>query len=190
MTQQEWIDVMRPAGDLRKGFEEFLHEYVPPNTFIAEIGSFAGASAEMILNQLNGTGFLLCVDSWDKEYYNGQWNMAEVESCFDRLKSNRNMHKMVGQSVPAAKWLLEHSNIRYDVVYIDADHSYEAVMADITNWSKLLKPGGIVAGHDFAHSWPGVTQAVMEVFQRCKIYPDSTWVASIDEMKPKILVAE
>lgn len=36
-----------------------------------------------------------------------------------------------------------------DWVYIDADHHYEEALFDIANWSKKVRPGGIVAGHDF-----------------------------------------
>lgn len=36
-----------------------------------------------------------------------------------------------------------------DFVYIDGDHSYQAVTEDITTWIKKLKPGGIIAGDDY-----------------------------------------
>jgi hypothetical protein len=36
-----------------------------------------------------------------------------------------------------------------DWVYIDADHSYDAVMADLHAWYPKVRKGGLVAGHDF-----------------------------------------
>lgn len=36
-----------------------------------------------------------------------------------------------------------------DFVFIDGDHRYEAVYEDIVEWSKIVKKGGIVAGHDY-----------------------------------------
>ncbi len=36
-----------------------------------------------------------------------------------------------------------------DFVYIDADHSYRTVMEDIVEWTKKVKPRGIVAGDDY-----------------------------------------
>ncbi len=36
-----------------------------------------------------------------------------------------------------------------DFVYIDANHEYDYVKQDITEWTKKVKPGGIVAGHDY-----------------------------------------
>lgn len=36
-----------------------------------------------------------------------------------------------------------------DWVYIDADHSYEAVAADLRAWWPKVKVGGLIGGHDF-----------------------------------------
>lgn len=53
-----------------------------------------------------------------------------------------------------------------DFVFIDADHSYSAVKEDIREWSKKVRSGGIVSGHDyyvFPHSGNrGVIDAVDE----------------------------
>ncbi len=36
-----------------------------------------------------------------------------------------------------------------DFVYIDGDHSYDYAMLDIILWTRRVRPGGIVAGHDY-----------------------------------------
>lgn len=54
-----------------------------------------------------------------------------------------------------------------DFCFIDADHSYESVLADIGAWWPKIKPGGQLAGHDYRQSAPwlvGVTPAVHEFF--------------------------
>ena len=54
---------------------------------------------------------------------------------------------------------------KFDFVFIDADHSYEAVKRDIKRWRKRVRRGGILAGHDYKRSsHPGVTRAVNEIF--------------------------
>jgi hypothetical protein len=50
-----------------------------------------------------------------------------------------------------------------DMVFIDGDHEYEAVKRDILNARKMLKPGGILCGHDFSDAHPGVMKAVREL---------------------------
>jgi predicted O-methyltransferase YrrM len=52
-----------------------------------------------------------------------------------------------------------------DFVFIDADHSYEACLADIKAWIPKVRAGGLICGHDFGHPrLPGVEQAVREYF--------------------------
>jgi hypothetical protein len=48
-----------------------------------------------------------------------------------------------------------------DFIYIDATHDYEGVKADLAAWWPKLKPGGIMAGHDYADDC-GVPRAVNE----------------------------
>jgi len=51
---------------------------------------------------------------------------------------------------------------RFDCIYIDADHSYEAVMDGFRCALPLLSPGGIMLFHD-ALTWKGVRQAMDEL---------------------------
>lgn len=59
-----------------------------------------------------------------------------------------------------------------DFVFIDADHSYEAVRDDIAAWLPKIRPGGLLCGHDYTPpgkygtlGWPGVVQAVDEAVE-------------------------
>jgi Methyltransferase domain len=37
----------------------------------------------------------------------------------------------------------------FDFIYIDADHTYDAVLEDLNKWYPKLKKGGIISGHDY-----------------------------------------
>ena len=39
-----------------------------------------------------------------------------------------------------------------DFVYIDGNHEFEYVIQDILQWSKIVRSGGIVSGHDYVHT--------------------------------------
>jgi Methyltransferase domain len=53
-----------------------------------------------------------------------------------------------------------------DVVFIDAGHERAEVVADIRHWRPQLKPGGLLAGHDYLMpNHPGVVEAVDEMFK-------------------------
>merc|ERR1711933_355569 len=45
-----------------------------------------------------------------------------------------------------------------DLVFIDAAHDLKAVETDLRMWWPKLRDGGILAGHDFSMSCPGVMQ--------------------------------
>ena len=52
-----------------------------------------------------------------------------------------------------------------DMVFIDAEHTYESVKKDIGLWWNKVKVGGIISGHDYDNpAHPGVTKAVDKFF--------------------------
>lgn len=76
----------------------------------------------------------------------------------------RNIHPIknkvgirVNNSVVAAGLMSETA----DLVFIDANHEYESVKADVEAWWPHVRSGGILCGHDF-NSHDGVRRAVDE----------------------------
>ena len=71
---------------------------------------------------------------------------------------------IITSSIRAAR-LFQPSSV--DFCFIDADHAYESLMADLHAWWPKVKPGGTLAGHDYRQSasWlAGVTPAVHAFF--------------------------
>jgi predicted O-methyltransferase YrrM len=66
-----------------------------------------------------------------------------------------------GDSVKVAESFMPGS---VDLVFLDADHSFEGVTADLAAWESKVKPGGWIGGHDYRNPDPrfrfGVTEAV------------------------------
>ncbi len=68
-------------------------------------------------------------------------------------------------TVAAARWHnkpAKHGPISF--VWIDAVHDKPHVLEDIAAWMPLIRPGGMIGGHDHTPSFPGVEEAVREVF--------------------------
>ena len=65
-----------------------------------------------------------------------------------------------GFSLDVAQTLPDRS---LDFVYIDGHHSFQATTNDIVEWSKKVKIGGIIAGHDYCRYAYGSDIAVKEV---------------------------
>lgn len=62
-----------------------------------------------------------------------------------------------------------------DLVFIDGDHSYEAVQEDIEVWLPCIRPGGVIAGHDYTANFPGVQRAAQEAFGDRIVTRRSSW---------------
>ena len=52
----------------------------------------------------------------------------------------------------------------FDMIFIDAAHDYLNVTKDIAWARRHVKPNGILSGHDYCETFPGVIQAVNEAF--------------------------
>ena len=64
-----------------------------------------------------------------------------------------------------------------DFVFIDADHQYNSVKRDITNWLPKIKPNGYICGHDINQIW--VQQAVKETIEEYETGPDLIWFKQV-----------
>lgn len=62
------------------------------------------------------------------------------------------------------------------MVFIDANHNYDAVRSDIYSWVPLVMRGGIFAGHDYTPDFPGVEQAVHELLPTAVRQRDSFYL--------------
>lgn len=80
-------------------------------------------------------------------------------------------------SVQAARWF-EDKSVYF--AFIDADHKYESVLADIQAWRPKIMPGGILAGHDIGLKY--VERAVWEEFgeayEICDVAP-TCWMVKL-----------
>lgn len=57
----------------------------------------------------------------------------------------------------------------FDLIFLDADHSYEAVKQDLENWIPKLKQGGTFSGHDYCNGF-GVSKAVNELWSNVRVH--------------------
>lgn len=62
-----------------------------------------------------------------------------------------------------------------DVVFIDASHDEQSVRRDIGIARRLLRPGGILCGHDYSTAWSGVVAAVNDLVPGFQRAADSIW---------------
>jgi len=91
------------------------------------------------------------VNTWDQVYQQAVENMKEF--------SNVTLIRMESSE---AAILFDDETV--DFIFLDAGHFYEDVKSDIVTWLPKVKPGGLIAGHDYKNGHAGVEQAVDECF--------------------------
>lgn len=117
-----------------------------------ELGTFKGEFSKHILDNWIGTLFM--VDIWrpmsDEEYDDTSNHKNHIDAysiCMDNIKGYEDRAFMLRMKGNDAKKLFSDESL--DFVYIDANHTYEAVKNDIKDWYPKVKSGGLVLGHDY-----------------------------------------
>jgi len=86
----------------------------------------------------------------------------------------RHVQLLRARSVPARR-LFDDQTL--DLVYIDGDHSLDAVACDIHMWSSAVRQGGVLGGHDYDPAFPGVMESVDRAWPgRVRHYASVWWV--------------
>ena len=57
-----------------------------------------------------------------------------------------------------------------DFVYIDGNHQLKYVIEDIVEWSKKVKPGGAICGHDYIYTNPRTQAGICHVIYAVNAY--------------------
>lgn len=178
---QYWADENRAAttGDRERQTELARRVARGDDLLMAEVGTLVGDTAKHFAKSV-GRAKVLCVDTWFAASADaaGAHNLNEdlfakfKDNCRQEIASGR-IQPWRGLSTVVADLTANRTNMggKFDLVYLDAGHSYEEVKADIEAWLPLLRDGGILCGHDFdnvdsedAIMYPGVRRAVEEAF--------------------------
>ncbi len=137
---------------------ELVRQHQP--SVCVELGTWLGASAiPVALAIRRWRGVLTCVDTWsDNILRAGDTSPWLLVSCARNLATAgvSNVRLMPTTTREAATTWSE----LIDYLYVDADHSYEGVRADLEAWVPHVRPGGLILGDDYGNrSFPGVKQA-------------------------------
>lgn len=130
-------------------------ECFPDGARFVEVGVWMGKSACYMADQIKQSGKdidFFCVDPWDVDV-SGIPIKTLGGSAFPAFCANTKQCGVRGHVIPVclrSVYAAKHfQSERVDFVFIDAEHDYESVCNDIVIWRGLIKPGGIIAGHDY-----------------------------------------
>jgi len=117
----------------------------------AEIGVWKAGFSRKLCDGAPGM-HLLCVDPWQK--YDG-WEDGKnspdmnIEAAYQIARETLKGCNATIVRAFSEDALLDVPDRSLDFVYIDGNHQRAAVLEDVTEWALKVRPGGIVAGHDY-----------------------------------------
>lgn len=170
----------RHAKTILQLFDRFFRDR--PSIVGVEVGVWDGLLSDTLLAS-NSRLTLYMVDNWQTDA-----TMPQCLQSHSQIDQARQQAAAIGSKYHPRSIVLELSSLEaaeqfrlqqiqpqqihnqmLDFVFIDAEHSYHSVLADIRAWSPLVRVGGIVSGHDYNGvgdcrlGW-GVRRAVDEIF--------------------------
>ena len=140
---------------------------------MVEVGSYMGESASVFAKHVKS---ITAIDPWVEGYDDNDGasstNMSKVEEYFDKTMSNfSNMKKIKMKSLEACKQFDDES---LDFVYIDAEHTYEALFNDLKAWTPKVKKDGWICGHDWQRM--DLRKAIVDVLgDPDRKFSDNSW---------------
>jgi cephalosporin hydroxylase len=165
---------MKSYADIAGWFnEEWLYDRMinraPNDAIFVEVGCWLGKSTAYCARRIHDSGKSIrfyAVDTWEGSPNEPALMEAVAQaggSVFEMFQSNMEEAGVIESITPvkmpsvAAAELFEDRTLNF--VFIDADHTCDAVKADIAAWRPKIKSGGTLAGHDW-NTYGSVQQAV------------------------------
>ena len=191
--------VVSPEIERAESILEHLEGMTDPEG--VEVGVFTGALSKLLLKREDLK--LHMVDPWvesdpNSEYaktdFHGKLSEAQQQKCFlmtvdATAFAGKRASIIRNDSMTAANQFRPGS---LDFVFLDADHTYNAVRNDLAAWVNKLKPGGVLCGHDYDHpqfpEW-GVKRAVDEFCAlhgyKLELGKNYTWFINFNKQREK-----
>jgi predicted O-methyltransferase YrrM len=163
-------------------FYKRVFDVLPINANVAEIGAYLGHSVVYMASLARDNAKpikIYAVDTFEgseEHKKKGIYNFAD--KYLDNLYAcnvGEYTHTFTMTSVEAANHE-KLSTTLFDFIFIDAAHDYESVKTDIQGWMTKVKPGGILAGHDYVDRWPGVKLAVDQLLPNRTVEQNIWWI--------------
>lgn len=145
-----------------------------------EIGTDHGKSAASAIFQANEGVKFYFIDINDPK---ASMDFLSRKSFFEQEGFDKISEFILGDSKEIAK---KWKNGKLSMIFIDGDHLYEAVKADILAWIPHLKSGGYILFHDYDIPSFGVGKAVDELIRDSNQFEDFFYAQEKYQLKSSI----
>jgi hypothetical protein len=127
----------------------------------------------------NSNAHIWCIDHWRGSRPGAGHGLVASDDDFmvflKNIEDARDRITILKMSTREAAVILPEGC--FDMVFIDADHRYDAVRFDIAHYARLLRRGGLLCGHDARAGWRGVDRAIEELITHPREGGKAIWWA-------------
>ena len=175
------------------GFLSFAERCEPE--MYAEIGVKKGAFVRLLLEHVPSISEYHLIDPWSENYLGGLETIGGIPKRFGQTKRDRwyEMVKRIPEEFPEEDFFIHRMTSEeavkgypdgcFDIVFIDGDHSTEAVKKDIELWMPKVRSGGYLTGDDYQldedMGKPRVRAAVDELLPHAEVFLGRVWGVQI-----------
>ena len=153
----------------------YIISQINKNSVIAEVGVWKGEFSKKILDYCMPEKLFL-IDPWlfdikvrgcapqveGKEPLNQKYFDQAYNETISKFANNLNVEIIKNTSLDSSK---KFNNEYFDYIYIDAEHSYNAVKQDLNCWYPKLKKNGYMFGDDYHWREEDGTLSVEKAYQ-------------------------
>lgn len=185
-TVSAYWDSIQGWFDYARIYDEALDRAGRRPARFVEIGSWLGRSAAYMgeeIKRRHAPVEFWAVDTWRGSPGHAKMASVVADAGGDLLPTFcRNMSRagvcdyVRPLQLPSLEAVKTFADGNLDFVFVDGDHSYDAVCADIRAWRPKLKPGGVMAGHD--HDRADVQRAVRDTLGTRYRTWERCWIAT------------
>lgn len=154
------------------GLVEYIKK-IPGPIVGCELGICLGFTLRHILDEVAQVEKVYAIDAYKP--YQDWWGFVGQEmidtwreAMVDRLSAHADKIEFIEEYTDKAAQYVPDDSLDY--IFIDGDHSYDAVSRDLRSYWPKVKNGGIFAGHDW--NLPDVNRAVKDFRKEYGIYTD------------------
>jgi glycosyltransferase involved in cell wall biosynthesis len=145
-----------------------LVEDLPVGSTMCELGCYKGRSLCSVADIIKRKKLKVFV----VDIFTGTDNEVKEDNYRHIFEGNIERFRISDQ-VTVYEGSTDHTHILFpdtyfDLLFIDADHSEQAVRKDLKNWLPKMKPGSTISGHDYGNH-PGVSKVVNETWDNVRV---------------------
>jgi SAM-dependent methyltransferase len=175
----------------------FLAEQAPKHNVMVEVGTWKGRSCSILCERSKPGAKVFAVDTWRGSHdeaatlhKQGRDDRAGLMiEMLENLRPWINSGKLeiipFDSATVSSVWGRLFPNPVIDFIWIDSDHRTESVRKEIRQWLPLMRPGGMMSGHD--GKWESVQAALnleLPGWQTSLDPNDHAWFYAVPDAAP------